>query len=161
MKTSTKIRMSPKKPNQRATDTLLNSKNAEENNNNNNNNRTNFASLRKVEACIKGGGDGGAMTTFFARFDGVTQMLEGLCVSASLTSTTPKTIFCTPRLHIRNILSTTNLPTGFPIGGGICLTFLRLTIATRSNNTCTWTNNNRRRVHWERIVRPSASQYSC
>ena len=59
-----------------------------------------------------------------------------------------KNIFRTPRPHIKNTLST-NLPTGFPIGGGICLTFLRLTIATRSNNTCTRTNNGRRRVHWK------------
>ena len=60
-----------------------------------------------------------------------------------------KNNLCTPCLHIRNILPTTNLPTGFPIGGGICLTFLRLTITTRSNNTCTRTNNDRRRVHWK------------
>ena len=57
--------------------------------------------------------------------------------------------FRTPRPHTRNIPSKTNLPTGFSIGGGICLTFLRLTIATRSNNTRTRTNNDRRRVHWK------------
>ena len=57
--------------------------------------------------------------------------------------------FRTPRPHTRNIPSKTNLPTGFSIGGGICLTFLRLTIATCSNNTRTRTNNDRRRVHWK------------
>ena len=38
---------------------------------------------------------------------------------------------------------------GFFYWRGICLTFLRLTIATCSNNTRTRTNNDRRRVHWK------------
>ena len=52
---------------------------------------------------------------------------------------------------VRNIIPKTNIPTGFSIDGGICLTFLRLTIATRSNNPCIRTNDDTRRVHRKRI----------
>ena len=74
------------------------------------------------------------MTTFFARFDGVTQMLEGLCVSASLTSTTPKTIFVHPAYTSEIYYQQRIYQRDFLLAGD-CLTFLRLTIATHSNNT--------------------------